>query len=40
MNHYSGSYAKSYFWRTTSQQEIDYIEEAVITPSNWTEWLL
>ncbi len=74
MNHYSVSYAKSYFWRTTSQQEIDYIEEkdgkftlfemkynpkkataklpkafqeaydvestAVITPSNWTEWLL
>ena len=27
MNHYSGNYAKSYFWRTTGQQEIDYIEE-------------
>ncbi len=74
MNHYSGTYAKSYFWRTTGQQEIDYIEEkngrftlfemkfnpkkstaklpkafqetydvestAVVTPSNWTEWLL
>ncbi len=74
MNHYSGSFAKSYFWRTTGQQEIDYIEEkdgrftlfemkfnpkkstvklpktfletydveqsAVITPANWTEWLL
>jgi uncharacterized protein len=26
-NQYSGSYAKSYFWRTTQQQEIDYIEE-------------
>lgn len=74
MNHYSGNYAKSYFWRTTEQQEIDYIEEkdgrftlfeiksnpkkantklpkvfmenydvektAVITPTNWTEWLI
>ncbi len=74
MNHYSGSFAKSFFWRTTGQQEIDYIEEkdgrftlfemkfnpkkstvkppkafletydveqsAVITPANWTEWLL
>lgn len=74
MNHYSGNYAKSYFWRTTGQQEIDYIEEkdgrftlfeiksnpkkantklpkvfmenydvektAVITPTNWTEWLI
>lgn len=74
MNHYSGNYAKSYFWRTTGQQEIDYIEEkdgrftlfemkfnpkkaatklpkafmetydvertAVVTPTNWTEWLL
>lgn len=71
---YSGNYAKSYFWRTTGQQEIDYIEEkdgrftlfeiksnpkkantklpkvfmenydvektAVITPTNWTEWLI
>lgn len=27
-NHYEGRYAKSYFWRTTQQQEIDYIEEA------------
>lgn len=26
-NHYSGRYANSYFWRTTQQQEIDYIEE-------------
>lgn len=26
-NHYNGHYAKSYFWRTTLQQEIDYIEE-------------
>ena len=26
-NHYGGHYAKSYFWRTKSQQEIDYIEE-------------
>jgi putative ATPase len=27
-NHYNGNYAKSFFWRTTQQQEIDYIEEA------------
>ena len=26
-NHYNGNYAKPYFWRTTQQQEIDYIEE-------------
>lgn len=26
-NQYNGSFAKSYFWRTTQQQEIDYIEE-------------
>ncbi len=26
-NHYDRSYAKSYFWRTASQQEIDYVEE-------------
>ena len=26
-NHYSMRYANSYFWRTTLQQEIDYIEE-------------
>ena len=26
-NHYAGRYVKSYFWRTKSQQEIDYIEE-------------
>lgn len=26
-NHYNGSFAKTYFWRTTQQQEIDYIEE-------------
>lgn len=27
-NHYNGRYAKCYFWRTTQQQEIDYIEES------------
>jgi len=27
-NLYGGKYVKSYFWRTTSQQEIDLIEEA------------
>lgn len=27
-NHYAGCYTKNYFWRTTLQQEIDYIEEA------------
>ena len=26
-NHYTGHYCNTYFWRTTSQQEIDYIEE-------------
>ena len=26
-NHYNGRYVKSYFWRTTQQQEIDYIKE-------------
>ena len=26
-NHYAGRYAKSFFWRTVQQQEIDYIEE-------------
>ena len=26
-NSYRGSFASSYFWRTKSQQEIDYIEE-------------
>jgi uncharacterized protein len=26
-NHYSGRWANSYFWRTTLQQEIDYLEE-------------
>ena len=26
-NHYSANYVRSYFWRTTLQQEIDYIEE-------------
>lgn len=26
-NHYAGRYVRSYFWRTTQQQEIDYIEE-------------
>lgn len=27
-NHYNGNFVKSYFWRTTQQQEIDYIEES------------
>ncbi len=27
-NHYTGYWANSYFWRTTSKQEIDYIEES------------
>ncbi len=27
-NHYNGRYVNAYFWRTTQQQEIDYIEEA------------
>ena len=27
-NHYNGRYANAYFWRTTSQSEIDYVEEA------------
>jgi uncharacterized protein len=26
-NHYSGTYANSYFWRTYDQKEVDYIEE-------------
>lgn len=26
-NHYRGHYCNTYFWRTNSQQEIDYIEE-------------
>ena len=26
-NHYTGHYCNIYFWRTQSQQEIDYIEE-------------
>ncbi len=26
-NQYAGRYANSYFWRTTQQQEIDYLEE-------------
>lgn len=26
-NHYEGRYPKYYFWRTTSQQEIDFVEE-------------
>lgn len=26
-NHYAGRYVNSYFWRTSKQQEIDYIEE-------------
>lgn len=28
VNHYARRYSHSYFWRTTMQQEIDYIEEA------------
>lgn len=27
VNHYSRNYAKTYFWRTTAQQEIDFVEE-------------
>lgn len=27
-NHYQKHYAKSYFWRTHAQQEIDYVEES------------
>lgn len=27
-NHYMSNYCNSFFWRTTQQQEIDYIEEA------------
>ena len=26
-NHYNGRYVNCYFWRTTQQQEIDFIEE-------------
>lgn len=26
-NHYNGNFVKPFFWRTTQQQEIDYIEE-------------
>jgi predicted AAA+ superfamily ATPase len=26
-NSYAGSYANPWFWRTSSQQEIDYVEE-------------
>ena len=26
-NVYKGHYCRSYFWRTTTQQEIDYIED-------------
>jgi len=32
---YDGSYAKSWFWRTTYQQEIDYIEEKDGSFSAW-----
>lgn len=32
---YEGSYAKSWFWRTTYQQEIDYIEEKDGSFSAW-----
>jgi predicted AAA+ superfamily ATPase len=27
-NEYTGSYSRRYFWRTTDQKEIDYLEEA------------
>ena len=27
-NHYTGRYVNAYFWRTTTQQEIDYVEES------------
>jgi hypothetical protein len=27
-NHYEKLYCNTFFWRTTQQQEIDYIEEA------------
>lgn len=27
LNHYQGNFKKMYFWRTTEQQEIDYVEE-------------
>ena len=27
-NHYNGRYANAYFWRTTQQSEIDYVEES------------
>lgn len=27
-NHYNGRYVNAYFWRTTQQQEIDYVEES------------
>jgi hypothetical protein len=26
-NNYDNPFVKSYFWRTTTQQEIDYVEE-------------
>ena len=32
---YEGSYAKTWFWRTTYQQEIDYIEEKDGSFSAW-----
>jgi predicted AAA+ superfamily ATPase len=27
-NHYHRKYCNKYFWRTTQQQEIDYVEES------------
>jgi len=27
-NHYNKHYVNTYFWRTKSQQEVDYLEEA------------
>ena len=34
-NHYTSSYAHSYFWRTRQQQEVDYVEEK---DGNITAW--
>ena len=51
-NHYMGYHCNIYFWRTKSQQEIDYIEEsdgqiaydiketAIVTPDNYLDWLI
>ena len=39
-NQYAGRYANSYFWRTTQQQEIDYVEESdgrfSVSEMKWT----